>query len=187
MLPTPTSEQVEKYSQPGCFLCTSQNEKKCAEAQAALAALEAPAAAAKAEVAAATAALAPAQQLAAGWGAKAAEMEAAERARASLLESMFSQPHWEAVESVRAASLVVSDLQRQAGEASTHSSTYGRAEGLLRSADDKLQGAQRAMGGAQVRPRLRWARLRRARLLHCSRPPPPPITITHHQKSPHSL
>eukprot|EP00887_Chlorella_sp_A99_P002456 scaffold10.g2456.t1 len=141
--------RVEKLSQSGCCgaLCSSEARKGAAEAE--LSRLEAESKAQAEQVAAWQAKLQPASELAAAWATKYAELQAAEKAQADLVNALFAQPHWQAVPEVAATTAAAAGLQRQAAESAGHAATYSRAQQLMKSAEGKLARAQQAMARAQ--------------------------------------
>lgn len=144
-------EQVAKYSK-GWYLGKhiGDHEKKKTEADSTLAEVQSRAAAVSARIAEAQAKLRSAQELDAAWGAKLREMQAAEKQQADLVEAMFAQPHWNNDANLAAAAAAVADLQRQAAESAGNGGVYQRAEGLLSSAMQKVEGALQAMSRVQM-------------------------------------
>eukprot|EP00887_Chlorella_sp_A99_P002339 scaffold10.g2339.t1 len=71
-------------------------------------------------------------------------------AEADLVEAMFAQPHWNNDANLAAAAAAVADLQRQAAESAGNGGVYQRAEGLLSSAMQKVEGALQAMSRVQM-------------------------------------
>lgn len=98
----------------------------------------------------AQAALAEARNVAAAWQGKVSELDATKREREQLVAGIFSSDDWAAQGPLVSLKAAEAELRGQEAKAQQTASIYGRAQGLMQGAAQKIEGALQALGRTQM-------------------------------------